>query len=177
MAIEIPGLGLVVLSPALGGYVSVPTSVPALGPAWRTFVLAGYDDDRKKEDFHEAIHNFRTLSQQALTETEPYLVKYLNDCNQNWTTDDEEYIALQSSAHVWNHVQLGTEPVVSRRHRGDNKVYVSLECGCDWEPEHGLQLVFRDGNHICKVGAYDGHLTNADAYARPELENVVYREV
>ena len=176
MSIEIPGLGPVVLNREFGWYVSEPTSVPALGAAWRTFILAGYDEDHRKEDFHAAIHNFRTLSKQALIDIEPYLIRYLNDCNQNWNVDDEEYISLQSSADIWNHVRLGTEPEVSRRGYGDTKVYVSLSCGCDWEPEHGLQLVFREGNRICKLGPYDGHLTNADAYAQPELENVIYRD-
>jgi len=39
-------------------------------------------------------------------------------------------------------------------------VYVSVECECSWEPEHGLQLVFRGGARVTKVGPYDGHLTN-----------------
>ena len=49
-----------------------------------------------------------------------------------------------------------------------------IECGCDWEPEHGLELVLEDGARVTKVGPYDGHLTNAAAYADPTLESVVY---
>jgi len=37
-------------------------------------------------------------------------------------------------------------------------VYFSIEGNCDWEEEHGLQLVFRDGTEVTKVGQYDGHL-------------------
>jgi hypothetical protein len=40
----------------------------------------------------------------------------------------------------------------------DQRVYVSVECECDWEPEHGLQIVFRDGATVTKVGPYDGHV-------------------
>lgn len=44
-----------------------------------------------------------------------------------------------------------------------------------WEPEHGLQLVFENGLTVCKVGPYDGHNTNAHAYADASLLNVVFK--
>lgn len=62
-----------------------------------------------------------------------------------------------------------------RRRSKDHLVYLSIDCGCDWEVEHGLQLVLRDGREITKVGPCNGHLTNADAYADPKLEHVIYR--
>jgi hypothetical protein len=45
---------------------------------------------------------------------------------------------------------------------------------CDWEVEHGMQLVLRDGRTVSKVSPYDGHLTNADAFADPKLVGVIY---
>ena len=53
-------------------------------------------------------------------------------------------------------------------------MYISLECECEWEIEHGLQIVFKDGLRINKVGSFDDHVTNADAYGDPRLEDVVY---
>lgn len=44
-----------------------------------------------------------------------------------------------------------------------------------WEPEHGLQLVVEDGLRVCKVGPYDGHVTQALASGDPGLLGVVYR--
>jgi hypothetical protein len=41
----------------------------------------------------------------------------------------------------------------------------------------GLQIVFRDGTAVTKVGPYDGHLTNANATGRAELDDVIYRPV
>jgi hypothetical protein len=64
---------------------------------------------------------------------------------------------------------------VARRAYGDKGIYVSVECGCDWEVEHGLQLVFKNGLKVNKLGGYDGHLTNSDAFADESLEDVVYR--
>jgi len=49
----------------------------------------------------------------------------------------------------------------------------TIECGCNWEREHGLQIVLREGLSVTKLGPYDGHLTNADS----SLESVVYRSM
>ena len=62
----------------------------------------------------------------------------------------------------------------TRRPHGDELVYISLACSCEWEQEHGLQIVFKQGLYINKVGPYNGHLTNSDAYGNDKLENVIY---
>lgn len=43
------------------------------------------------------------------------------------------------------------------------------------EPEHGLQIVFKDGQRVNKVGPFNGPFTNSHAYADPSLEGVIYR--
>lgn len=84
-------------------------------------------------------------------------------------------VSRDAPAGVWKHVHFGSEAMVERRDAAVRTVYVSLECNCDWEVEHGLQIVLRHGNRVCKVEPYDGHLTNADAFNDPALEGVVYR--
>ncbi|HEY7328274.1 MAG TPA: hypothetical protein VH592_11565 [Gemmataceae bacterium] len=66
--------------------------------------------------------------------------------------------------------------MVSRRAYGDKGIYISVECGCEWEQEHGLQLVLRNGLKVNKLGGYDGHLTNSDAFDDESLEHVIYPE-
>ena len=68
---------------------------------------------------------------------------------------------------VWAHVQP-TGIVVSRRHRRDCAIYVQITANCDWEPEHGLQIIYRRGCELSRVSDYDGHLAHADAYGLPE---------
>ena len=95
--------------------------------------------------------------------------------NQDRDRGDPEYIEA-APERIWQHVQLGSELHISRRRHGDHAIYISLECNCDWEPEHGLQLVFREGRAVVKVGPFDGHLTNTDAYDDPGLEGTIYKE-
>lgn len=171
---EIPGLGEVSFDADYGCYRSQPIPVAVLGGKRCTILVEDYNDDRRKAEVHEAIANFLRISPAALQESGPHVFRYYEDCREDWDPDNEELVEILSPAEVWRHVRLGSEPIVSRRPYGDKGIYVSLTCRCEWEPEHGLQIVFKNGLQVCKVGPYDGHVTNADAYGDRKLEGVVY---
>jgi hypothetical protein len=152
-----------------------PVPIAVLGGKLCTICLEGYTFDRKKHEFDAAIKNFLSLDATALKETEGYVFQYYKDCEDFWKSCDVEFKPIKSPADVWAHVHLGSQPTVSRRSYGDKGIYISLECGCDWEEEHGMQLVFKNGLKVTKVGAFDGHLTNSDASGDNSLEEVVYR--
>lgn len=176
MTMEIPGLGPVTRDDEFGWYQSQPIAVPVLGGQMCRIIVEGYDDDPDPEDFHAAIRNFLSADPRVLEEAEPHIFRYYQDCNLIWEPEDDEHIVVDRPSDVWQHIQLGTEPTVTRRASGDKRVYVSLECECDWEPEHGLQIVFKEGLRVNKVGDYDGHLTNSDSLADERLEDVIYVE-
>jgi hypothetical protein len=75
--------------------------------------------------------------------------------------------AIKSPAEIWKFVQpLGIS--VCRRPYGEQDIYIDISCKCEWEEEHGLQLVFRQGKKLTRVSQIDGHLTDADAYDIPD---------
>jgi hypothetical protein len=154
---------------------SKPIAVNALGEDKFEFIFEEYEEDDSKEEFHEAIENFLSIDESVLTKAQDYIYQYYKEILVQLLPDDEWYVEIARPEDVWKHIQFGRTPMVSRRPYGDELVYISLECSCDWEREHGLQIVFKQGLYINKVGPYDGHLTNSDAYADDELENVVYR--
>lgn len=145
-------------------------NVPALGVECR-FMLKGYEGDSSPTDFRDAMLRFIALSPQALIDASKHVYAYYSDVRDSGWGDPPE---IPSAEQVWEHVDFGTEAIVSRRGNGDDRVYISLECGCAWEREHGLQIVFREGSCISKVGQFDGHVSNADAFADPSLEDTVY---
>ena len=171
---DIPGLGTVTKSSEFGWYSSQPMPVPVLGGTMCRIAVVGYDEDSRKDEFHSAIANFLSIDESVLQEAEPHVFHYYQDCNVDWDPDDDEFLDIDSPSDVWSHVQFGSEPTFSRRAYRDKGIYVSVECGCDWEEEHGLQIVFKNGLKVNKVGPFDGHLTNSDAYADDGLEEVVY---
>lgn len=174
--VQIPGLGTFTEDADLGWYRSAPIPVAVLGGADCQIILDGYDDDPAKEDFHTAIRTFLALDESALKAAAPHIFAYYRDVMDDIAPhpDDEGHVAIAGPENVLDHVRLGTEPTVSRDSYGDEHVYVSVECKCAWEEEHGLQIVFRDGATVTKVGPYDGHLTNAAAYGDDGLDGVVY---
>jgi len=171
---NIPGLGKVTKG-KYGDYRSKPIPVLVLGGRKCCIAVEGYDDDPDKEAFHVAIANFLSLKEAVLKQAESCVFQYYKDLEDAWKSYCDDFKPIKSPGEVWAHVRLGSEPTFSRRSYGDEGIYVSLECGCDWEEEHGMQIVFKSGLKVNKVGPFDGHLTNSDAYDDESLENVVYR--
>ncbi len=71
---------------------------------------------------------------------------------------------------IWEFIHP-SEIYLTRRPYKEQDMYVQVACGCDWEQEHGLQLVFRQGKKLTRISDQDGHLTEADAYDKPDEED------
>jgi len=84
--------------------------------------------------------------------------------------DVEFQLDVNGVEDIWRFVHP-FELYVSRRPYSDKDIYVLIHCSCDWEEEHGLQLVFRQGRQLTRVSDIDGHLTEADAYGKPDGED------
>jgi hypothetical protein len=153
---EIPGLGVVTQHCEF--LRSEPIPSPLLGGQLCRIIVAGYVDDVNKEEFHEAINNFLSGDASVLKACEQKVYDYYKLVNDGcWEPDDDEYITIESPSGVWDYIQLGSM-MVERCAYGDKGVYVSLESECEWEPEHGLMIVFKNGLKVTKVGGYDGNL-------------------
>ena len=169
---EIPGLGEVTNREGL--YLSMPIHVPVLGRSC-TVIVEDYDGDSNKSEFHSSISNFLSIGPEVLRDVEQEIYRYYKDMFDILSSElDDEFVIIATPSDLWKHIRLGASPVVSRRPYGDKSVYVSLECECVWEEEHGLQIVFKNGLKVNKVGPFDGHLTNSDAYGDASLEEVIY---
>jgi hypothetical protein len=100
-----------------------------------------------------------------LEEATPALWRYYRTTIAEFTPEQRREYGLPEipgPADIWEHVSFPHEE--SSWHLGGGllgrgRSYLSFEGEVSWEPEHGLQLVFEDGQRVCKVGPYDGHLT------------------
>lgn len=151
-----------------------PLKLSILGGQECRLVADDYEGDKVPQDFHAAVAAFIAAPHSVLLAASEAVYAYYRDINSNFEPTDEEYLEIASPDEVWRHVRLGDEASVERRAGGDRAVYISLTCNCDWAPDQGLQIVFHRGERVNKVGPYDSHLSNADAYGNNRLENVVY---
>lgn len=87
---------------------------------------------------------------------------------------DAEMGIPQSPVDIWDHVTPGPVTVEKGR-KDDDNWYVVMQAECGWDAERGLMMVWRNGATLTKVGGYNGHLTNVNAYADPALGTVVYK--
>lgn len=173
---KICGLGEITRDEKLGWLVSNAVPLQVFNGHRCQLIFDGYEEDSIKDDYHEAAQQFLALQPAALKTVEEAVYQYYTDTIATYVLAAGEYIQFSTPSEIWSHVAYGDEALLRRRD-SDQKIYISIECECDWEQEHGLQIVFQEGKRINKVGPYDDHLTNTDAYGDETLENVVYHSL
>lgn len=136
---------------------------------WSRLVALAMGNDGAVADYCGATRETHALHPPAGDEATAHVYKNFTDIAEIVDTEELD-VQIARPEDVWLHVQP-TIVYVSRRHRRDKKVYVQVSAECAWEPEHGLQIVYREGKDLCRVSGEDGHLTHTDAYALPEEED------
>ena len=58
---------------------------------------------------------------------------------------------LSEESEIWKYVHPSEITIYSLMDEG---FYLSISCGCDWEKEHGLELIFKDGKELIKAGRH-----------------------
>jgi hypothetical protein len=174
-----PLLGLLTYDDALDGWVSTARPIPFLGGRRCRFVMQGYAEDPRPDELRAAVENALNAESSILSAAEPQLREYREDILRFYPEAEGRLLRTEGRGAIWSQVRFGNDFCVSRRAEGDSEdgIYLSLECECEWEVEHGLQLVLRDGRRISKLGPFDGHVTNSDACADRALAGVVYRKL
>lgn len=158
--------------------ISTPVALPCRRGATVKFVFDSRQDIQSRE-IDAALRGLLAATESLFFAAEEPIVQYCNDMLGLLDDEERPRIEMRSRSDIWNYIRWGEEWMVSLRKDGDSEdgVYISIECNCDWEIEHGLQIVIKDGARVTKVGPYDGHVTNADAYGDEGMIGVVYRRI
>ena len=99
-----------------------------------------------------ALDNFMQLS---VSDRQNHSSKIIENYKQNLIFDYTPRLELKSDSEIWNYV-YPADIILAQNETGE--VFVLIECGCEWEEEHGLQLVFKNGQHLTRVSYNDGGL-------------------
>lgn len=123
-----------------------------------------------------AFDRFLELTPDALIPVAPHVYAYYQDMMVHLDGKGWPGVPLPNirrPENVWEHV-APTSVFIQSDRDDDGPWYVGVEANIPWEVEHGLIMLWEDGVDLVKVGQVDGHVTNANSYADPGLENVVY---
>jgi hypothetical protein len=151
-----------------GAWVSEPIATPVFGDAPLHIQVFGSDADVTllTEQEAEVLRRFFSLPRSHAEEIVPHLWQYYREL---WdSVGAPDIIEIPDGADIWRHVQ---PRFVGVEERNDGLLYVSVEGECDWEVEHGLQLVLQRGERWVKVSSFTGHLTDGDSYGRSALDD------
>lgn len=126
------------------------------------------DDGDGSEKAEQALAAFLALTREDRLRDSRHVYAYYRDYREavggeDWM--DEEMGVPSSPEDIWTYVQPMSFWLVEE----DGIWFISCECNCGWEIEHGLQLAWKEGKQLTKVGGFDGHVTNWEVD-----EDVVY---
>lgn len=124
------------------------------------------------DDADLALTNFFQLTTQDRISISKLVYKnyndYLNEVDINVV--DESLRQIEDIQEIWRFI-YPTDIFAERRAYSEKDIYIMVACECEWEQEHGLQLVFRQGKKLTRVSIQDGHLTEADAEDKPDEQD------
>ena len=127
-----------------------------------------------------ALKNFLALSAENRQSDAHHLVAYCK-MMMDAVGDEEILEDMDGNAptieNTWNYAKptlLFFGKLEAGKYAARPTVYVQIEGRVAWEPEHGLQMSWADGNRLVKAGAFDGHPTNGHAYGKPERDQYVF---
>lgn len=148
-------------------------TLTAFGDAEVTLNTYDFDDGVLSPGAEIALEAFLAMGHKARIGATRHVFAYARDFGDSVGWEDLGMEQPVDPDQIWSHVHPIAISLVDRGEGGP--WYVSLEANCDWEEEHGLQLVWQDGVALVKVGSYTGHVTNEDAYANSALKDVIYK--
>ncbi|MFA7380874.1 MAG: hypothetical protein WC150_10445 [Bacteroidia bacterium] len=106
------------------------------------------------ESADKVLENFLKLNSKDRINDSGLVYKYYNETLKSGYT---KALNIKTSSEIWNHL-IANEIIIQWDENGD--LYLCVSCGCDWEIEHGLQLVFKNGHTLVRASGHDGHFTD-----------------
>jgi hypothetical protein len=154
---------------------SAPIEIPFFDNRKMTITYMDYDPEQDKTfaaEADQALTNFFGLNSSDRNSISALAYKNCTDFLDAVDFDDvdESLRQIANQNDIWNFIHP-TEIYVKRRPYKEQDVYVQIACECEWEQEHGLQLIFRQGKKLTRISDQDGHLTEADAYGKADEED------
>jgi hypothetical protein len=138
--------------------ISEPVAVSFFSGKELQFTLNGdlKNDGNFLSDANQTIKNFLTKTENDRLNASNLVYKYYRAIQDYYDSElfGAEPLKLNNEREIWNYV-YPYEIYISRNSEADDNLYLQVQCDCEWEEEHGLQLVFKNGLELTRVSAID----------------------
>jgi hypothetical protein len=163
--ITIPSLGPLSVSEDIEEWlISEPIAVPYFDGLGMTFTLDGFTEESEDEEeieidpevekaIEKAVRAFLSLGAKDREAAGESVFQYFRKIV-DALGEDQVDVEIASAEEVWEYVEP-IEIFVTPGYDDDNAICIVIMAECDWDPEHGLQLVYRNGNEFVGVGEQD----------------------
>lgn len=113
------------------------------------FLEAKHEPYLKEAD--EVLEKFLKLDSVQRTDDSRMVHQYYSETLKHGYCEN---LNLSSISEIWNFI---TPNEIMIDWEAEGKFYLLVSCECSWEEEHGLQLVFKNGEQLTRAGGHDGH--------------------
>jgi hypothetical protein len=136
-------------------------SVPVLGMTMDVWVEPENESDKGPSPAQlRALQSFLLLACDQKDEwTHQVAMDCYHTCQRAKMEGGKPPVSLRQRKAVWKHVRLKQVLIPAHGKSGDRYVFVDGEC--DWEQEHGLELLFKN-ERLFKVGPQEGLSANEE---------------
>lgn len=89
---------------------------------------------------------------------------------------DQPLWNIKEKKQIWKFI-YPQDIYVTRSHDKFGTIYLNIACDCEWEQEHGLQLLFKEGEKLTRISEQDGHITEFDSYDKTNVLNSDFNQL
>jgi hypothetical protein len=150
----IKGLGKLEQHPqASDWWRSRPVKVDVLDGKLLPFILEDeYNHLSLLQPIESAVANFLSLDSEHRKELTERVYKNYEEIRKIATVPA---LPIQEKSEIWKYVYPGD--IFIQQGLDDPEIHILVTGNCEWEPEHGLQMVFRKGKEIVGVSEVTGY--------------------
>jgi hypothetical protein len=126
-------------------------------------------DTKFIKEADEALKAFLEKSEPERLLTSPLLFEQCMKYRNAFGADkvDQNLWSLKDENKIWDFVSA--ENIIVTRSNGENEmIYLNLNCECEWDEEHGLQILYRKGQKLTRISEQDGDICEFDFYEKKE---------
>lgn len=130
-------------------YFGQPIGVPYFDNKKINVAIAAANHEETLIESDKVLAKFMSLKATDRNNNSKTIIEYYESCVKFGICDK---IEMNKDNEIWEYVNP-TEIIVDSEM--DFGFYVTVSCECKWEPEHGLQLEFRNGTELVRAGGHE----------------------